>query len=1046
MSQSSVDPKEDVVQADVFRDRPIYGGTCAVGRMKKAMAAHGPINVHTETSMKNLIEAGKNGALILWATAATYKDPAIKSFKTFSFIPVARRYHRGNHESARSKPIICVQSDFSRLEDTTGEFLRPLMKFEAEGPRTMFNNLFLCDGEGHWFAKYIREPLEIRPDEFIFVDQEFTQNDVLDFVAERVPDPSIAPMPVQILQEVWKAQGFDTLPISPGELFRVKEKAFAEQPDNYKTAFERFTAQKEKLQTLDLPRMLSKYAPGIEAVVFVTFEFGVIPTAGIPLFPGIWDLSVLAESVLRRVLYTPALQAAVLVLPWDLMDMENVPCISGIDLKLGQSYAFAAVSDLLDDVEGRLRHNSSISPESFVASSATALGGKRKKAKKAKAKGAAVETWVKRASGPAPGIQAEMEEIARQIKAQRKTWLETNPHQDKAAELLGGQRQPREGFNYRKELPFELFGYEMTVLYTARPVTTYMFETKDDYGAKSMVNLSMMKASLVNSLIGLKAKPTRFLTIAKTTLGYMLSRHLTVDPFYYCLMNQANTRDVYRGEEQILALLARQPNDLMAFYQLFGSIQRLMPNDGVVLRGTKVGEPDVERGTADARGAWADLLSRRTEAQARKEKYAAYIAERDGQTTKLGGSLRHILDVGFDDEVHDDDNDEEDQEQKEDKPAASALESAEALLDDSHAAEGGHIVEIETKKEKENPLKKVFPWYKYKAAPSWQGKQGKNGGLGGFNQPNYTIELLDIHSRYEVAVNLDGPSVHPFLRLPHRRIAGDMLGMNTGYLPMTSSTISLFFAVTRYEYILGDVDERQRNEIGKFCRIVGPSPTYTDVLMAIRPPQLALSHVLHTQARFKSELLRRTKEMDKVKIDLEILKAPIETYESKLEKWKKDHLAWEKECEEHKDDPEFVKPYEPLKPVPSKELEAWRKMVVNTAETHLKLNMGHEVETVSPEPLSPVAGPVSEVGLGGQAGSTRTPPSGFVIYGRTGCPFTEAARKLVPHVFHEAEPGSDTIAKALKGRVHSTVPVVFKNNEFIGGYTELKQFLSEDGH
>ena len=75
--------------------------------------------------------------------------------------------------------------------------------------------------------------------------------------------------------------------------------------------------------------------------------------------------------------------------------------------------------------------------------------------------------------------------------------------------------------------------------------------------------------------------------------------------------------------------------------------------------------------------------------------------------------------------------------------------------------------------------------------------------------------------------------------------------------------------------------------------------------------------------------------------------------------------------------------------------------------------------------------------------------SGVTIYGRTGCPYCDKAKVLVKkhkmkHIYvdNEAVMGYETLIRPLIGD-YNFVPVVFVNGVFVGGYTELEQWVNK---
>ena len=72
----------------------------------------------------------------------------------------------------------------------------------------------------------------------------------------------------------------------------------------------------------------------------------------------------------------------------------------------------------------------------------------------------------------------------------------------------------------------------------------------------------------------------------------------------------------------------------------------------------------------------------------------------------------------------------------------------------------------------------------------------------------------------------------------------------------------------------------------------------------------------------------------------------------------------------------------------------------------------------------------------------------YIIIGRITCAFCEAALRLLknknmPYEFYDiCTFDKESSLWQKKARLHMTIPVVYYNNEFIGGYRELLQHLS----
>jgi glutaredoxin len=79
---------------------------------------------------------------------------------------------------------------------------------------------------------------------------------------------------------------------------------------------------------------------------------------------------------------------------------------------------------------------------------------------------------------------------------------------------------------------------------------------------------------------------------------------------------------------------------------------------------------------------------------------------------------------------------------------------------------------------------------------------------------------------------------------------------------------------------------------------------------------------------------------------------------------------------------------------------------------------------------------------------------GFTIYSKSGCPYCDKAKKLLdddtltvidcdPYLIDTKEKFLEFI-KILSNKDHKTFPIIFKDNTFIGGYSDLLNCLKED--
>ena len=75
----------------------------------------------------------------------------------------------------------------------------------------------------------------------------------------------------------------------------------------------------------------------------------------------------------------------------------------------------------------------------------------------------------------------------------------------------------------------------------------------------------------------------------------------------------------------------------------------------------------------------------------------------------------------------------------------------------------------------------------------------------------------------------------------------------------------------------------------------------------------------------------------------------------------------------------------------------------------------------------------------------------FKIYGMSKCPYCERALELLdmrgdPYVYYNVQEDSkrwDELVKWNEGSERVTLPAIWDEDEFIGGFTELREYLSQ---
>ena len=77
------------------------------------------------------------------------------------------------------------------------------------------------------------------------------------------------------------------------------------------------------------------------------------------------------------------------------------------------------------------------------------------------------------------------------------------------------------------------------------------------------------------------------------------------------------------------------------------------------------------------------------------------------------------------------------------------------------------------------------------------------------------------------------------------------------------------------------------------------------------------------------------------------------------------------------------------------------------------------------------------------------PRNGWTVYGTKTCGYCQKTHNLfsklnIPFVFYDINDigGKNFVIHNLKLKNHNTIPIIYNNNEFLGGYTQLEEFLN----
>ena len=266
---------------------------------------------------------------------------------------------------------------------------------------------------------------------------------------------------------------------------------------------------------------------------------------------------------------------------------------------------------------------------------------------------------------------------------------------------------------------------------------------------------------------------------------------------------------------------------------------------------------------------------------------------------------------------------------------------------------------------------------------------------------------------------------YPCVYIGERRVGNTTIAIDGDWACLDDVALPLFFAVTRYESDVQPVCN-DRKALGTFHAIAGPGPSVVDVLLTLRPPQVALSRAWRRLLMVQHDATENAAHI--------LLNA-------------------------------------------QRHFEAWRRVIERymyasrtTGFMHAtlddipdELRLAEIANAATPAEFLKIALnksrylPAATIAMGGRRGVAvlTLDDKRFLVYGASWCPYTQKALTaigLTNWTFVEVGNAADARHKAAQSKVkheaiptsHKTIPVVFEGGVFIGGATETLARLAAE--
>ena len=336
---------------------------------------------------------------------------------------------------------------------------------------------------------------------------------------------------------------------------------------------------------------------------------------------------------------------------------------------------------------------------------------------------------------------------------------------------------------------------------------------------------------------------------------------------------------------------------------------------------------------------------------------------------------------------------------------------------------------------------------------------------------------------FMMGASLGGPHLFPGTHIPTLYVGADKHQLLPDIQPVSTPVTSLAYAVTRdLAPVTPILFPRELG--GLFCAMTGAGPTFADVLMVVRPPQLLYTAEVRRGAVVRKNALATKSDVESAKLAYGRWRDEAAGFAAAVSKPASGSTAATTTAPTGEPntsaagatsaptdnattsaDGEHVVPaYLPvgilfaeranaMKPVEfyafsMAHIGGYYKKKTNSSDDKVPVLLAQpSLDSTDATPHVPPGG-VEESTAGDTSSDFKW---GFVVYGKTACPFTQRALHLlkatarVPFQFIEVSSARDPVVpRAALGvpEDFGTVPVVAHNGSFIGGSDELSSWIA----
>ncbi len=677
----------------------------------------------------------------------------------------------------------------------------------------------------------------------------------------------------------------------------------------------------------------------------------------------------------------------------------NVVVASAGGVPRGRSEVTQAL-DVLDLTSHAKKSSKQTRGRKTPASALKPVATPRQKQYRPKARAWIHQELLQKASGQAPGAYKNLVPLCEELLYQERVWLDMSAAEvvKQGLEPTAWAALPRNGVRVLPVLPFGMFGRERTVI-VATPYLP-LVATTDYRLKKSMVNVAYMRAYLCSLVAGHNVRTKNIIKSLICAVAFMVSRNLCEDPFRYAFFWMAKpTTTTWKAVDQLLTVTLRSDNDTCVLYQTYMCARHVFPEESVII------DEDIEEGVTDIvlgdDDYWAQYMRADTDEGIYEAKQQDIRAQLEKARQAYAGGRqrqqgRHRMHAPDDDGA--------------DLPQVS-LKS-----------------DVATK------------WLAYSPLPEWRDLTNTTG-----QQRAALIECVDKNVMdYKVVALLQDDTPYPWYELPSRTVETYQYKLKFPPVLATDPIVSLFFASTKYEQEL--LGTSRRRFMALTAAIIGPHPSLADVLLTFRPPQLVL-------ASNSRRLLRMPGQGNEINEFVTQAIASFTTWKTAVKKFQAELQEGKATLQDAAAQPPvvFAAVANALQPqgfvfVASRDRDLLPPPPVVEAPV-----------TDTHTPVADTAAAATVQSLGGHSAHERIPDTDtekeqeketpIMVYGRPGCPHTEAALDTMREsgrtfTFVKVANAADKAVPSTKPASHTTVPVICHGDTFIGGNSDLKPYLN----